>query len=195
MPGEELTLDYSWDKNILQISEDVPCLCGSEKCRGFLMRAKKSKKEKNSPAKLGNLVTSSKLEEETAIKKMASESIPLPARVVKEVPFSPLSAAIPLKNRKAANLVAIEVADRASCSPASLHSEEKNSEIEDEPMEDGDDQNEEQEEDLAQEEDAEEEVEEEEDEEVGNQLEKEVNDDQLEDQLELKMGYEVENEE
>ena len=160
------------------------------------MRAKKSKKEKNSPAKLGNLVTSSKLEDETAIKKMASESIPLPARVVKEVPFSPLSAAIPLKNRKAANLAAIEVADRASCSPASLHSEEKNSEIEDEPMEDGDDQNEEQEEeDLVQEEDAEEEIEEEEDEEVGNQLEEEVNNDQLEDQLELKMGYEVENEE
>lgn len=153
MPGEELTLDYSWDKNILQISEDVPCLCGSEKCRGFLMRAKKSKKEKNSPAKLGNLVASpSKLEEETAIKKMASESIPPPARVVKEVPFSPLSAAILPKNRKAANLAAIEVANRASCSPASLHSEEKSMKLmenEDEPFEDEGDQNEE---DVAQEE-------------------------------------------
>ena len=44
MPGEELTLDYSWDKNMLDISQDVPCLCESEICRGFLMRAKKTKK-------------------------------------------------------------------------------------------------------------------------------------------------------
>ena len=54
MPGEELTLDYSWDKNILSISQDVPCLCGSEKCRGFLMRAKKNKKAQNA-AKLESL--------------------------------------------------------------------------------------------------------------------------------------------
>ena len=44
MPGEELTLDYQWDKNELTITQDVPCLCGSHKCRGFLMRAKKQKK-------------------------------------------------------------------------------------------------------------------------------------------------------
>lgn len=192
MPGEELTLDYSWDKNILHISEDVPCLCGSEKCRGFLMRAKKSKKEKNAPDKLGSSVASpSKLEEETVIKKMASESIPPPARVVKEVPFSPLSAAIPPKNRIAANLTAIEVANMASCSPASLNSEEnfmKLMENEEEPLESESDQNEE---DMAQEEEeAEEELEEDE---VEDQLEEEVEDNQLEDKLELKMGYELEN--
>ncbi len=44
MPGEELTIDYQWDKNDLTISQDVPCLCQSFKCRGFLMRAKKTKK-------------------------------------------------------------------------------------------------------------------------------------------------------
>ena len=55
MPGEELTLDYSWDKNILSISQDVPCLCGSEKCRGFLMRAKKNKKTGQNAAKFESL--------------------------------------------------------------------------------------------------------------------------------------------
>ena len=44
MVGEELTLDYQWDKNDLTIKQNVPCLCGSFKCRGFLMRAKKTKK-------------------------------------------------------------------------------------------------------------------------------------------------------
>lgn len=41
--GEELNLDYQWDKNELAIKESVPCLCGSFKCRGFLMRARKPK--------------------------------------------------------------------------------------------------------------------------------------------------------
>jgi SET domain-containing protein len=41
--GEELNLDYQWDKNELAIKENVPCLCGSHKCRGFLMRARKPK--------------------------------------------------------------------------------------------------------------------------------------------------------
>ena len=50
--GEELCLDYQWDKNDLTIAEDVPCLCGSVKCRGFLMRAKKQKKQ--SPANAAN---------------------------------------------------------------------------------------------------------------------------------------------
>jgi len=54
MPGEELTLDYQWDKNDLTISNDVPCLCGSLKCRGFLMRAKKNKK----PQSVANPTTS-----------------------------------------------------------------------------------------------------------------------------------------
>ena len=119
MPGEELTLDYSWDKNILQISEDVPCLCGSENCRGFLMRAKKNKKQQNA-AKFESQV-SSKLEDESAAtiknsKIAASESLP-PARVVKRVASSPLSAET-LLNRKPAN-VTLEVANKASCSPAS----------------------------------------------------------------------------
>jgi histone-lysine N-methyltransferase SUV39H len=40
--GEELTLDYKWDKNLLDvIEEDVPCLCGAANCREYLMRAKK----------------------------------------------------------------------------------------------------------------------------------------------------------
>jgi SET domain-containing protein len=40
--GEELTIDYHWDLNVLEvIKEDVPCLCGSSACRGFLMQAKK----------------------------------------------------------------------------------------------------------------------------------------------------------
>lgn len=42
--GDELTMDFQWDKNDLNITEDVPCLCGSYICRGFLMRAKKAKK-------------------------------------------------------------------------------------------------------------------------------------------------------
>jgi SET domain-containing protein len=41
--GEELTMDYQWDKNELNIPKDIPCLCKSSKCRGFLMRAKKMK--------------------------------------------------------------------------------------------------------------------------------------------------------
>ena len=64
------------------------------------MRAKKSKKDKNTPA-------AAKLVEPdgTAIKKIASESHPKPARVVKSVPFSPLSA--PKNHRKLADLAAI----------------------------------------------------------------------------------------
>lgn len=38
--GEEITLDYQWDKSELAIKEDVPCLCMSASCRGFLMRSK-----------------------------------------------------------------------------------------------------------------------------------------------------------
>ena len=41
LKGEELTMDYQWDKNELAIPKDIKCLCNSEKCRGFLMRAKK----------------------------------------------------------------------------------------------------------------------------------------------------------
>lgn len=36
-------MDYQWDKNELAIPKDINCLCLSEKCRGFLMRAKKKK--------------------------------------------------------------------------------------------------------------------------------------------------------
>lgn len=40
--GEEITIDYHWDKNVLDvIDEDVLCLCGTYGCRGYLMRAKK----------------------------------------------------------------------------------------------------------------------------------------------------------
>jgi SET domain-containing protein len=46
--GEELTIDYQWDKNELMIEKDVKCLCGTAKCRSFLMRAKK-KKSVNKP--------------------------------------------------------------------------------------------------------------------------------------------------
>ena len=43
--GEELSLDYMWDQHLLDvIDEDVPCLCGSQICRGFLMKAKVVKK-------------------------------------------------------------------------------------------------------------------------------------------------------
>ena len=42
MKGEELTIDYHWDKNLLDvIDQDVPCLCGSQLCRGFLMQSSK----------------------------------------------------------------------------------------------------------------------------------------------------------
>ena len=41
--GEELTIDYQWDNGELSIKKDVPCLCRTDKCRGFLMRAKKGK--------------------------------------------------------------------------------------------------------------------------------------------------------
>jgi histone-lysine N-methyltransferase SUV39H len=39
--GKELTIDYCWDKNDLDIEESVLCLCGTNKCRVYLMRAKK----------------------------------------------------------------------------------------------------------------------------------------------------------
>jgi SET domain-containing protein len=39
--GEELNLDYQWDKNELAIKESVPCLCASHICRGYIMRARK----------------------------------------------------------------------------------------------------------------------------------------------------------
>mmetsp|Transcript_13224 Transcript_13224/g.9570 ORF Transcript_13224/g.9570 Transcript_13224/m.9570 type:complete len:113 (-) Transcript_13224:18-356(-) len=42
--GEELTLDYHWDKNELDIQKNVPCLCGSRRCRRYLMKAIKAKK-------------------------------------------------------------------------------------------------------------------------------------------------------
>ena len=42
-PGDELTMDYQWDKNELMIAKDVPCLCYTPKCRGYLMHAKKKK--------------------------------------------------------------------------------------------------------------------------------------------------------
>lgn len=38
--GDEITLDYQWDKSELDIQNDVPCLCLKEACRGFLMRSK-----------------------------------------------------------------------------------------------------------------------------------------------------------
>jgi SET domain-containing protein len=38
--GKELTIDYSWDKNDLEIDNDVLCLCQSKKCRKYLMKAK-----------------------------------------------------------------------------------------------------------------------------------------------------------
>lgn len=41
--GEELSMDYQWDKNELAIKKDVDCLCQSIKCRRFLMRAKKQR--------------------------------------------------------------------------------------------------------------------------------------------------------
>lgn len=34
-------MDYQWDKNELEIEDDVPCLCGSAKCRRYLMRARR----------------------------------------------------------------------------------------------------------------------------------------------------------
>jgi len=38
--GEEITIDYKWDKNELPyIKEDVPCMCGTVKCRKLLMKA------------------------------------------------------------------------------------------------------------------------------------------------------------
>jgi hypothetical protein len=36
-------MDYQWDKSELKIPENVKCLCGSSRCRGFLMRAEKVK--------------------------------------------------------------------------------------------------------------------------------------------------------
>lgn len=38
---DELTIDYRWDETELAIPEDVYCLCNKEKCRLYLMRAKK----------------------------------------------------------------------------------------------------------------------------------------------------------
>lgn len=38
--GEEITLDYQWDKTELAVKNNVPCLCKSAGCRGFLMRSK-----------------------------------------------------------------------------------------------------------------------------------------------------------
>ena len=47
LAGEELSIDYQWDKIDLSIKQNVPCLCGSLKCRGYLMRSKKNKNQQN----------------------------------------------------------------------------------------------------------------------------------------------------
>ena len=42
--GDEITIDYQWDKGgeiALDIPSDIKCLCGSNKCRGYLIQAKK----------------------------------------------------------------------------------------------------------------------------------------------------------
>ena len=35
--SNEIVLDYNWDTELLDIPEDVPCLCNEKNCRGFLM--------------------------------------------------------------------------------------------------------------------------------------------------------------
>jgi len=45
MAGEELTIDYQWDNNELDIDEDVPCLCGSSVCRKILKRSNNKNKK------------------------------------------------------------------------------------------------------------------------------------------------------
>jgi hypothetical protein len=42
---EELCIDYNWDKNVLNVPNDIPCLCGKFKCRRFLMRAATKSKQ------------------------------------------------------------------------------------------------------------------------------------------------------
>eukprot|EP00347_Sterkiella_histriomuscorum_P020711 403336770 len=37
--GEELTIDYKWDKNFLNIPHNVACLCEKPKCRKYLMKS------------------------------------------------------------------------------------------------------------------------------------------------------------
>ena len=34
-PGDELTIDYAW-----QLNDAIPCLCQSEKCRGWIVAAR-----------------------------------------------------------------------------------------------------------------------------------------------------------
>lgn len=36
---EELTIDYKWDKNLLNIPNNVACLCEKPKCRKYLMKS------------------------------------------------------------------------------------------------------------------------------------------------------------
>ena len=36
---DELHIDYCWDKNKLDIEKDVPCCCGEDACRKYLMRS------------------------------------------------------------------------------------------------------------------------------------------------------------
>ena len=49
-------MDYQWDKNELDIDQDVLCLCGTTRCRRFLMRAKSdnllSEEEKKESVKM-----------------------------------------------------------------------------------------------------------------------------------------------
>ena len=40
MKDEELTIDYKWDKSLVDIKEDKKCLCGSKFCRKHLLLAK-----------------------------------------------------------------------------------------------------------------------------------------------------------
>jgi len=41
--GEEITIDYKWDQYPLDIQDDIPCMCGTHKCRGWLMKSKNPK--------------------------------------------------------------------------------------------------------------------------------------------------------
>lgn len=37
--GEQLTMDYGWDCDLTDVPEDVPCKCGSARCRKLLLIA------------------------------------------------------------------------------------------------------------------------------------------------------------
>ncbi|CDW79095.1 histone-lysine n-methyltransferase suv39h1 [Stylonychia lemnae] len=60
---EEMTIDYKWDKNLLNIPKNVPCLCEKQKCRKYLIRSFEEKQHQDNSTNQSNTEIQSPLVE------------------------------------------------------------------------------------------------------------------------------------